>query len=68
MSDLMKSTVKELSQKLQRKELSAVELTKEYIDNIKSKDEKINSYITVCEDEAMSAAKKSQTIIDSHKS
>ncbi len=50
-------TIKELSQKLKNKEISAVELTKEYLNNIHATNGDINAYITVCEEDAVKMAK-----------
>ena len=57
-----------LRKMLDTKEISAVELTQDYIAKIKSTDKLINSYITVCEEEALLSAKKAQSIIDSNNS
>ena len=51
-------TIQELSQKLKNKEISAVELTKEYLDNIHVANGDINAYITVCDEEAIKMAEK----------
>lgn len=52
-----KSTVRELSALLMNREVSSTELAKGYLDRIKEYDPAIESYITVCEKEAMDAAK-----------
>ena len=57
--------LKQLREMLDRKEISAVELTQEYLDKIESKDKTINSYITVCPDSAIEEAKAAQALIDS---
>lgn len=54
----------ELRQKLDSKEIGAVELTQDYLNKIKERDAVINSYITVCESEAIEMAKKAQAEID----
>lgn len=51
-------TITELQSKLQKKEVSSVELTKEYLEKIKNTDDKVHAYITVTEEEALSAAQK----------
>ena len=61
-------TLKTLRKKLDNREISAIELTKEYLKRIKQKDKLINSFITVCEDMALEEAKKAQTVIDKKKS
>ena len=48
----------ELRQMLDNKEISSVELTQYYLDRIRELDSKVESYITVCDEEAMIAAKK----------
>ncbi|HHW45440.1 MAG TPA: Asp-tRNA(Asn)/Glu-tRNA(Gln) amidotransferase subunit GatA [Clostridiales bacterium] len=53
-----KYTVKELSEKLQNKEISSVEVTRAFLDRIKKYDPIINSYITVCEERALEAAEE----------
>lgn len=50
---------------LDSKELSAVELTEQYFDRIENSDKEINSYITVCKENALADAKKAQEVIDS---
>jgi len=49
-------TIQELSNKLNNKEISSVEVTKDYLEKIKGKDEKVHAYITVTEEEALAAA------------
>jgi len=49
---------------LDKKEISSVELTMLYIKRIKETDGKINSYITVCEEEALEQAREAQKLID----
>ena len=50
---------------LYSKEISAVELTEQYLDRIEKSDKEINSYITVCKENALADAKKAQEVIDS---
>ena len=59
MSNYHTKTVTELSVMLQAGEVSSVELTQYFLDRIKSSDEKLNSFITVCEDDALAQAKES---------
>ncbi len=49
---------------LDEKEISVLELTNIYLDNIKKYNPKINCYITVCEDFALKSSKKAQELID----
>lgn len=47
----------ELSASLQKGEFSSVELTQHYLDRIKTHNDDINAYITICEDTALAQAK-----------
>lgn len=60
--------LKELRNKLDNKEIGAVELAQDYLNRIKARDAAINSYITVCEEEAISQAKAAQAVIDAGES
>lgn len=53
-----------LRKMLDSHEISAVELTQLYLDRIKKADKLINSYITVCEEQALLSAKNAQNLID----
>lgn len=57
--------LKELHEKLMSKQIGAEELCRSYIDKIKASDGEINSFITLCEGEAMTAAAAAQKKIDS---
>lgn len=57
--------LKKLREMLDSKEISAVELTEQYLDRIENSDKEINSYITVCKENALADAKKAQEVIDS---
>lgn len=48
----------ELHKQLADKKVSSVELTQQYLDNIKQKDSELNAFITVCEDHALAQAKE----------
>ena len=61
-------SLKELRNKLDNKELSSIELTKIYLNNIKKHNKDINAFITVCEDDAIKNAKKAQELIDNRQS
>ena len=56
MSDFHTKTVSELSALLQNREVSSVQLTEHFITRIKKYDGKLNSFITVTEEEALVAA------------
>ena len=53
----------ELRAKLDAKELTSTELTRYYLDRVHAVDEAVESYITVCEEEALEAAKKADEVI-----
>ena len=55
----------ELRKKLDSKELSAVELTKYYLERIQTLDDKVDCFITVCEKEALEAAEEADQVIAS---
>lgn len=57
--------LKKLREMLDSKEISAVELTEQYLDRIEKSDKEINSCITVCKENALADAKKAQEVIDS---
>jgi aspartyl-tRNA(Asn)/glutamyl-tRNA(Gln) amidotransferase subunit A len=56
-------TLVELSKALHKGEYSSVELTHHFLDRIKKYDVNINSFITVTDDEALTAAKAADQII-----
>lgn len=49
-------TLSELSEKLQSKELTSREVTEVYLERIAAKDEKLNTYLTLCKEDALKAA------------
>ncbi len=56
-------TVTELSQMIQGKEVSPVEVTEAYLERIDSLNFKFNSYLTVCRKEALDAAQDAENAI-----
>lgn len=58
MSELYSLSVREMRQGLLSKKFSAVELTEAHLSRIEATDGKLNSFITVCPDDARAAAKK----------
>jgi len=58
MAEMENYTITELREKLLAKELSAKEITQYYLDRIKKYDEELNTYITVCEEEALRKAEE----------
>ena len=59
MSNYHTKSVTELSAMLQAGEVSSVELTQYFLDRIKQSDGKLNSFISVCEEQALAQAKES---------
>lgn len=62
--DFRKLTALELSEKIKKREVSAVEVTKAQIEYIKLKDQVYNSFITLLEDEGLKQAAQVQDRID----
>lgn len=56
-------TIQEAQEGLRKKKFSSVELTKACLQQIKKYDKKINAFITVCEEQALAQAEKSDEII-----
>ena len=50
----------DLSRLIESKEVSPVEATEAYLDRIQEVDGKLNSYVTVCRDEALQAAREAE--------
>ena len=61
--DLINLTLKEAREKLQKKEISSVELTKAYFERIKQTENKIHALVTITEDTALAAAEKADKLI-----
>ena len=53
----------QLSRLIQSKEVSPIEATEAYLDRIEQVDGKLNSYITVCRDEALESAREAEQAI-----
>lgn len=51
-------TVHELKEKLEKKELTSVEITKAYVDRINEKEKEVDAFVTLLTDEAIEKAKK----------
>ena len=56
--NLKELTIKQTHEFLQKREMSSVELTKEFLKNIKEKDGDIRAFLSLNEDNALQAAKK----------
>lgn len=63
--ELYDKTALEIGCMIKNKEISSVEATKAYIENIKKKDGEINSFVTLLEEEALKQAEEVQAKIDS---
>ena len=59
MSNYHTKSVTELSAMLQAGEVSSVELTQYFLDRINNNDSELNSFISVCDEQALSQAKES---------
>lgn len=60
-------TIAELAHELKHKKISSIELTKHYLERIKTHDKKINSFITVTEEYALKKAKEADERLASQK-
>ena len=65
--DLTRLTIKEAHQGLVKKEFSALELCKAYLDKIKERNQEIFAFLTVNEDLALSQAKRIDNLISGGK-
>lgn len=57
-------TIVNLKKKLKNKEISAVELTKFYLERIEKLDPRLHAFLTVCKTEALSQAQKADQLIN----
>lgn len=64
---LCQLTIEEAQKGLSQKKFSAIELTRACLGQVKRLDKKINAFITVCENEALEEAKKTETTIQRYK-
>ncbi len=62
-ADIPFLSASELSRLIQAKEVSPVEAVEAYLERIDRVDGKLNSYITVCRDEALQAAREAEQLI-----
>lgn len=53
----------QLREKLDSKEISSVELTKYFLERVKSQNEELNAFITICEEEALKQAQEADEYI-----
>ncbi|MCY4471343.1 MAG: Asp-tRNA(Asn)/Glu-tRNA(Gln) amidotransferase subunit GatA [Kistimonas sp.] len=62
--DLHESSLAQLSRRLRARELSCVELTQTLLDRIRSLDAEINSFITLCPEQALEQARAADRLIE----
>ena len=65
--ELKDLTIKKIHESLIKKEFSALELANSYLERIRKEDKKINSFLTVSEDLALSTAKEVDEMISKKK-
>lgn len=56
--DITELTVHELKEKLEKKEITSLDITKAYVDRINEKEKDVGAFVTTLTDEAMDKAKK----------
>lgn len=66
--NLRNITIKDAREKLGKKEISSVELTKYYLAEIEKKNNSLNAFLTISEEEALRAAEKADKRISSGES
>jgi aspartyl-tRNA(Asn)/glutamyl-tRNA(Gln) amidotransferase subunit A len=64
--EIYKKSIVELSRLLQKKELSSLELTKYFLDRIKSFDSKLNSFISINEEASIEQAKLADKLLSNN--
>lgn len=62
--ELYQLTAHELSDLLKDKKVSAVDITKSYLDRIEKVESKVDSYLTICQEQALNKAEEVQKKID----
>ena len=65
--EIYKKSITELSELLQRKEISSVEMTKYFLKRISSFDKKLNSFISLDENTSINQAKLADKLISKNK-
>ena len=63
MSDLFQCSVREISEKLKKKEISSVELTQKSLEQIHKTEPQAEAFLTVCEEQALAQAKKADEVL-----
>ena len=62
--DITELTVHELQDKLAKKEITVLDITKAYLQNIEEKEDDIKAFVTILKDEALKQAEEVQGKID----
>ncbi len=62
--ELTRLTVHELCDKLQNKDITIEDITKSYVERIKEKEPEVESFVTVCEEQALEQAKMIQEKVE----
>ncbi len=65
MKDIVKMSLRELSGSLQRREISSIEATRAFLEQIDEKDEGIGAFITLCREEALLRAQAADDLLKS---
>lgn len=61
---MLEQNISSLIEKLRKKEITSVELTQNYLNKIQELNPSLNSFITVCSESALAAAKEADAAID----
>ena len=62
--NITKLTVHELCEKLQNKEITITDITKSYVDRIHEKEQEVESFVTVCDEQAIQKASQIQEKVE----
>lgn len=65
MTDLLQYSIREISEKLRKKEISSVELTQKSLERIQKTEPQAEAFLTVCEEHALEQAKKADETLAS---
>ena len=62
--NILELTVSKLQEKLEKKEITVVDITKAYVENIESKEKDVKAFVTTLEESAISKAEEIQNSIE----
>ena len=65
MTDLLQYSIREISEKLRKKEISSVELTQKSLERIQKTEPQAEAFLTVCEEHALEQAKRADEALAS---